>query len=355
MSLEALTASTFDWLITGLWRALCLALPLLLFERLVGLRFTIRLRTLMLFAALAVIVLPPISIGFSAAVPVLAPPVVLADQTALQNGLLFAWLLVATLLLARHLWRWRSLAAWLDGQSVPATGPAILSLRESAEEIGLKRVPRLRIALSDHPACIYGFSNLRIVIPQSMLDNPPLLRNALRHELTHAKRNDPHWQWLFSVLACVFWFNPLMHYLARRMHQLRELGCDASLSRRLGHATRGYFESLLTLSAQAHLGLSPVHRFVESPSLLMQRLKALEDGSSQRVTSWYSVLLAIVLAVAAVTLGQTMQRSALFEEKEMASDSLNTVMGDGPGVGSMHVKFAAHRLAAAQKNLEEKN
>ncbi len=48
----------------------------------------------------------------------------------------------------------------------------------------------------------------------------------LRHELIHLKRRDPFWNFAVSIIAAVFWFNPFLYWLRRRMKLSMEFECD---------------------------------------------------------------------------------------------------------------------------------
>ena len=51
-------------------------------------------------------------------------------------------------------------------------------------------------------------------------------RLIVAHELTHWKRRDPLWLHASLLLQTLFWFNPLLAVLTRRLNWAQELGCD---------------------------------------------------------------------------------------------------------------------------------
>ncbi|NHZ88291.1 peptidoglycan DD-metalloendopeptidase family protein [Massilia sp. CCM 8733] len=51
-------------------------------------------------------------------------------------------------------------------------------------------------------------------------------RLIVAHELTHWKRHDPLWLHASMLLQTLFWFNPLLAVLTRRLNWAQELGCD---------------------------------------------------------------------------------------------------------------------------------
>jgi beta-lactamase regulating signal transducer with metallopeptidase domain len=84
--------------------------------------------------------------------------------------------------------------------------------------------------ISEEPIspCVAGFLTPRIVIPRSLLDGskPRELAWALRHELTHFDGHDSRWAVAIACLRAAFWWNPLVHGLARTWSEERERTCD---------------------------------------------------------------------------------------------------------------------------------
>jgi beta-lactamase regulating signal transducer with metallopeptidase domain len=79
------------------------------------------------------------------------------------------------------------------------------------------------------------------------------LRSVLVHEQTHVRRRD----WVISVIAAfaksVFWFNPLLWWLERKLSTLAELASDEACVRDSGNPRR-YAETLLEFATAARQG-----------------------------------------------------------------------------------------------------
>ena len=54
----------------------------------------------------------------------------------------------------------------------------------------------------------------------------PQLNSILLHELTHLKQFDPTLKWLIQLAKRVFWWNPLVHLLIKKIDLLIEMRCD---------------------------------------------------------------------------------------------------------------------------------
>jgi len=128
-------------------------------------------------------------------------------------------------------------------------------LGEAKTELGIRRKIR--------PVCQYAYGAPAMLFPRtlwiplggmvSMSDAQA--KDALRHELTHAKRGDPSVNMLLNGLCAVYWFNPVVWVAAHLMRADMETACDAMVTRRYSLAQRSeYANLLLNLYAQPALG-----------------------------------------------------------------------------------------------------
>lgn len=51
----------------------------------------------------------------------------------------------------------------------------------------------------------------------------------LAHELSHHRRHDPLWRLCVEIVRAVHWYNPLVHWMARRYVMQSECACDESV------------------------------------------------------------------------------------------------------------------------------
>ena len=106
-----------------------------------------------------------------------------------------------------------------------------------------------------------------------------------------------------SLLHVVYWFNPALWLVARRLRDLREICCDAAVSLRLRERTREYGLTLLAAAArrpqvqiEPELGLLGLF---ENPAFLRRRIEYLAHPAwKHRRLRW----IAAVAAAALVTL-----------------------------------------------------
>ncbi len=116
------------------------------------------------------------------------------------------------------------------------TGVAIFTLRYVFQVWLLGRVSRDSI-VSVIDQKISLFESLRVRSPFSVgifwksifipADMAPKEREiVIRHESNHFRCHHHAWSLFESLLVCLFWFNPIAHFLRKRGILLRELECD---------------------------------------------------------------------------------------------------------------------------------
>ena len=112
--------------------------------------------------------------------------------------------------------------------SRPATAELFEALRGAAAELGLQRVPELRLTRADHSPAVSGLLRPVIVLPAGLASRltPAALRDVLLHELIHVRRRDL-WLNLPQVLVqIVWWWNPFVWLANARIRLLREQAVD---------------------------------------------------------------------------------------------------------------------------------
>jgi hypothetical protein len=118
----------------------------------------------------------------------------------------------------------------------------------------------------------------------------------LTHERAHLSSGDTRINALVVLLACLNWFNPLVHVAARLVRTDQELACDAAVVERFPGERRIYAEALLkTQIAPAPLPLGCTWP-PRSSNLLKERVTMLARQTPRRVRRVAGVSLVAVLA-----------------------------------------------------------
>ena len=147
-------------------------------------------------------------------------------------------------------WREWLLLAWLTGALASA---AVLGWQQWRFRRGLGALHRRDDGLyqsahatSGLPA-VTGVLRPRILLPADFERRYTVQEQALviAHERLHVRRGDLAANALSALLACLFWFNPLLHLALRRFRFDQELACDERVIARHPRARRSYGEAML--------------------------------------------------------------------------------------------------------------
>lgn len=126
------------------------------------------------------------------------------------------------------------LVVWLrgvvasEGAVAAAPEPEAEALSRMQWKIGLHRRVELRSSRSHGEPGIRGVRRLTITIPEglSLLLAPREFDAVLIHELAHAKRRDNLTRGFVHALVCLFWFDPILWWIERRIIAEQELASD---------------------------------------------------------------------------------------------------------------------------------
>lgn len=104
------------------------------------------------------------------------------------------------------------------------------------------------------PAAL-GLWNPRVIVPSDFdqryaAEEQCLLRE---HERAHIRHGDLQWNAFAALVRCMFWFNPLLHWVARYFRHDQELACDQRVMARHPHARRSYGEAMLKTQLAAQV------------------------------------------------------------------------------------------------------
>ncbi|MCB2091971.1 MAG: hypothetical protein KDF58_11005 [Alphaproteobacteria bacterium] len=157
---------------------------------------------------------------------------------------------------------------------------------------------------------VVGFLSPTVLIPQTFAKDMCVdeLLPLLYHELAHIKRHDNILHLAERIILALYWWNPIMHFIARHIAEERELACDNRAAKSCGDQII-YAKSLLNGARRLIgynkpvLGMAVLKR--ESP--LSKRIKRLtsaqvfEDLSSIRLVKNLSIVFFSIAGLALMT------------------------------------------------------
>ena len=172
----------------------------------------------------------------------------------------------------------------------------------TAKRLGLRKLPVIVISKNIASPAVFGTLRPVLVLPTDTVHHLSQNRteHILLHELAHIKRGDLKVNSFYMLLQIVYWFNPLLWLLRRRLQHLRELCCDATVAGILQEKTTDYRETILQnakwlLTGPARSGIGLLGLAEDSHNLLI-RLNWLERKT------WKYRGLRIVTVCAAIAL-----------------------------------------------------
>jgi beta-lactamase regulating signal transducer with metallopeptidase domain len=122
-----------------------------------------------------------------------------------------------------------------------------------AGRLGLRRVPAAVEGAADCPLFVCGLWRPRLVLPRRLMAllDPSQRRQVILHELAHVKRRDLAWGWPVEIARIVYFFHPLVHWVARQLRLERELACDQLAMAHSGHPPAEYAQTLVRVVSDA--------------------------------------------------------------------------------------------------------
>lgn len=169
------------------------------------------------------------------------------ERSLSPTAVLFAlWLLGAAGFFLWHLAAYVRFARRVRRSLVPPPAEALALF----EPLAKGRWVRLASSHQVDTPMLIGLLRPVVVLPLGQ----PVGAAVLRHELTHCRRGDVLYKWLVVLVTALHWFNPLVHWMGRRIALDCELSCDEAVLAALPPEERvGYGELLLALAARRRL------------------------------------------------------------------------------------------------------
>ncbi|MHC4436956.1 MAG: M56 family metallopeptidase, partial [Planctomycetota bacterium] len=214
------------------------------------------------------------------------------------------WLIVIVVLSLWVIIRFRKLrkfhAGKISGPDLPSWFGSLLT--QTAEKLGLRKLPEVALSRNISSPAVFGVFRPVLVLPVATIHRLSRKRteHILLHELAHIKRGDLLVNTFYMLLQIVYWFNPLLWLIRRRLQHIRELCCDATVARILKGKTTDYRDTILEVTQRflakpvgPGIGLLGM---TETSSRLLVRLKWLE----KKTWRYRGIRIATMLIVVAV-------------------------------------------------------
>lgn len=212
----------------------------------------------------------------------------------LAVGIVMVWFVVSAALLAKIGFAWFELSR-LRRRTILAEATTIETCQRLATQLGVRSPLVLRSPYIQSP-CLAGLRRPAVLLPEEQIELP--IRDVLIHELAHLRRHDCHWKLLHKLTSAVFFFQPLLWKLARRIDATSEEVCDDHVMQ-LGGDRQQYAHGLvdvaeLSAAPAAAVGAVGVG-IVSLRSMLAHRVARIMDTRRPLSTRVGSMLFGLVL------------------------------------------------------------
>lgn len=111
------------------------------------------------------------------------------------------------------------------------------------------------------------------------------------HEFLHIKRKDLWYKWLWQLILCVHWFNPVFYKIQEVLSEDCELSCDERILEQLSDGGKRAYGNVLLDTAQKNLHFGETVFFttlLEEKKALKERLKGIIEYKKQ--STWKGIL-----------------------------------------------------------------
>ncbi len=207
------------------------------------------------------------------------------------------WLVGAALSLTVKMMNYRNFNRRIRKDSQEVTDAGIhLQMQELCRRLSLKRTPALCESASVSSPLTVGPVRPVIVLPLREED-PKRRILILHHELIHVKRRDLWYKWLYQLLLCIHWFNPVVYLAGRAFNRDCELSCDEAVLGLLTREGKRAYGNLLINTAERDMGMDKnmfSTTLLERKGDLKERLKGIlrykKQGRSRAAVSLCAAL-----------------------------------------------------------------
>lgn len=206
-------------------------------------------------------------------------------------------------------WMALIVAVWIAGFAfalgkIILAGILITSWRKKSVCLETREGVSIRALEDLHSPVAAGIFRKTVFVPSDWNRLPESHRKiVLAHELAHHRRHDPLWRLCVEIVRAAYWWNPLVHWMARRYIMQSECACDESVLRD-GTDAKAYANVLCDF-AESHSPNSLALAMADTSSL-ERRVGRILAGKNHTGTLLLAVLgfLGLTAACALSMLGQ---------------------------------------------------
>jgi beta-lactamase regulating signal transducer with metallopeptidase domain len=166
------------------------------------------------------------------------------------------WLIVVSLLITKKVISYLIYTRFIKANWAEIADPNVKQIyNQVCCEMGIKTNIGLYSYKRISSPMLIGLFKPCVVLPETMLQTTECLKYIFIHELTHHKRKDFLYKWLIQIISCIYFFNPVIQMVKKKINDCCEFSCDESVIRRLGSHSKAAYGSALIESLEINAGL----------------------------------------------------------------------------------------------------
>ena len=127
--------------------------------------------------------------------------------------------------------------------------------KEKISEFGLKRKVEIYINNNFKTPLTFGVLRPKIILQDHILDDEKLLDHVLIHELIHIKKFHILLNHLVNIVACLYWYNPILWLSLKYIDQDIEINCDKLVVQQLGDTIKNRKEYCISMLKLVERGI----------------------------------------------------------------------------------------------------
>jgi beta-lactamase regulating signal transducer with metallopeptidase domain len=222
--------------------------------------------------------------------------------------------------------------------------------------------PTLIVTDTDCEPLLMGTFRPVVVLPQRLVEanenSRELLRQVLRHEMTHLSGCDLWLAWLWTIAISLHWFNPLIWKAKSSFGLWREIACDWRVTSRMSDRERlEYGQTLLAMAQNSSSSIFNGAVFVSEKSCDIERRismisKNFREMKSRFFSNFSLGIVAAVVFTATLCLPLGPQATALAAADKIAVDTPKQAEQEPPRIIKMVPGNGAKDVDPAVKQLQ---
>lgn len=215
-----------------------------------------------------------------------------ADWMKIAAGL---WILGTIVTLIIKIRNYGKFSKQLRKMSQPITDELVSRMAESlSDKLSMKKKPGIYESPVVSGPITLGLCHPMIILPKEEQDLLEL-ELVLHHEMMHIKRKDLWYKWIYQILLCVHWFNPVLYLVEKKINIDCELSCDEAVLEKLTEDGKKAYGNILLNAAEKNVDFRKSifsTTLLERKEDLKERLKGILQYKKQNA---FKVLLSLVV------------------------------------------------------------